>query len=302
MSLTSIQFAANYAPEIQGIAKTIDTVSILWGRLPIHPSGGLVHKFGSLDSAGTVATRKIGGPMPKTEASTTSPREERLMICGKRCEADVKLVAINPAARAVEITRGTAQVAKYLDHEILQGDGTKDAEQLIGFRDRATGTRLIKAATDGAVLTLDMFHQMIDQVEDVGGGRIAIMNRTLCRKFKALVLASAGGATVQDVTSDIFRYEGVDVIPAKRNHLNAELLPFTEKCGNSTATSSAYCIAPGAPGSDFSGVGLVAVSNTIELLTEGTRDSQFIDIVEIAVGLAVYEPTSLSRLYGLKAA
>jgi hypothetical protein len=301
MSLQLQQFFASHDAAIQGVADTLGKGSILLSLLPVKSTGALIHKYGSLDYGGGVDTRKINEPRKNVESSSTSPKEEKIIIAGGAVKVDVRMQAVEPTARATEIARKTRVVAKFADDQILQGTGLTADDRLVGFQSRATGNQLITAATNGAAMTLALFNQVVDAVEDQGGGRYAVMNLTLCRKLKNLILAAAGGATVQDVAGGMgsFKYEEVTIVPALRNHLNTALLPFTENCGTSNVCSSVYCFAPGAPGEDFSGVQLLAASNSIEVIQEGIVNSQHVDVVEFAFGLAVYQPLALARLKGI---
>jgi hypothetical protein len=298
MALTLVQFASQFGADIQGMANILSRGSMLMGVLPIKKIAGLGEKHGSVDFEGGVGTRKLNAPFAATAPSTVSPKEERVIIAGGVAKTDTRFQSAESTCRANEIARKTRVVGRLIDHEILQGEGKTDLDKLVGFKDRLSGAQVIKAGTNGAALSLDMFHQFIDAVDEQGGGRVVLMPKRMCRAFKNELIAWAGGATVADLVGEVFTYEGVKIMPTYKNHDGDELLNYTETCGTSEVTASAYCFAPGTS-EDFTGVQILMASNSIETIYEGTRDSQHIDVVEVAFGVAQYHPRAAARLYGI---
>jgi len=172
----------------------------------------------------------------------------------------------------------------------------------VGLQAALTGEQVIINVTNGAVLDLDKFDALLDAVEDQGAGRFVVMNRRTARQLKWELVTDAGGAAFADLTGVVGEYEGVKLVVAGKDHNGDELLPFTETCGTSDLTCSAYCFAPGPDGEEKSGFKILMASNGIQLIPEGIRDSQYVDTVEVAFGRASYHPRCVARLKGITAA
>lgn len=283
-----------------GIAKVFETGSRIIPKLPVEKISGLIHKSGKEVSLGEIKRRTINKAAPAANPSVVSPVEERIEIATSRVTTDHRLENIHNA-RAVEHARRTRNMARYWDHEIIHGDASADAEQMSGFKPRCTGSQLISMGNDGAVLTLAKFEEFLDTMEDMGGERYVFTNKKTARKLKGLILAAAGGATVADVTETVFKYEGWNIVTLDRKHDNTPVLPQTEVKGSSGAVcSSMYgvCTSP----EEKVGVKVLLASNSIEIVEEGIRDSMYVDVIELAFGLAVYDERAIARLEGIKLA
>jgi hypothetical protein len=140
---------------------------------------------------------------------------------------------------------------------------------------------------------------MIDAVEDQGAGRFVYTNRKLFRKFKSVLVAAASAVSLSEIGSNVFKYEDVEIIVGGKNENGKDLLDFTEAKGTDPKTASMYCFAPGTS-EDFTGVQVLMASNSIEVIQEGIRDSQHVDTIEVAFGVAKYHPRAAARLQGVK--
>ena len=298
MSKSLLQYAAQYDPAVQGLAQTINNTSILMGLVPVEKVEGLVHRFGTVTYEGGVSTRALNAPFPTTPGSTIAPGAERVIIAGRQSKCDVRM----ERARPDEITRATRAVSRFIDYQLLRGAGLTNQEKLVGLEAALVGDQVVINVTNGAVLDLDRFDAMLDAVEDQGAGRFVVMNRKTARQLKQELVTDAGGASFADLTGVVGEYEGVKLIVAGKDHNGDELLPFTETCGTSEVTCSAYCFAPGPDSEEKSGFKILMASNGIQLINEGIRDSQYVDTVEVAFGRAIYHPRCVARLMGIAAA
>jgi hypothetical protein len=295
MSMTLMQYAAQYDSGIQGLAKIISGTSVFMELCLVEKVDGLTHRYGTLTYEGAVATRSLNNPFPETKGSTVDPGSERIIIAGAQAKTDIRM----ERARPDEIARRQRAVSRFIDAQILRGEGKKDQTRLIGLRDALPAAQQIPAGDNGAALSLDLFHALLDAVEDQGAGRFVLMNRSCQRALKDLILAKAGGASVADFTGTVGQYEGVKLVVAGKDHDGEELLDFDETQGSDEATASMYCIAPGT--SELrTGFKLLMASAGIQLVPEGIRDSQFVDGIEVAFGRAVYHPRAAARLKGIQ--
>lgn len=301
MSMTLLQFAAEGLggdDVTRGIAVQLNKSSQLLPLLRVQVMKGLIHKFAREESGGGITRRSINMPFPETARGVVTPAQERIEIAGAHIQTDHRLVKANGDARSNEIARRTRTVGRYIDRQLIKGEGATDGTQIIGLQDRITeDSQLHEAAENGAELTLAMFEMLIDSVEDQGAGRFVYAPRALCRKIKRLIMASAGGATVQEAASEIFVYEGVQIVPAGKDHEGTEILAFDETQGNNDETASMYCVAPGPE--DDAGTNILMASNSIELIEEGVRESFYHDQLEVAFGLSVFHRKAAARLKGI---
>lgn len=304
--LTLAQFwAANGQPQQQGVAKVVEKYSKLAARLPVKKVQDLKYAYGKEKSLGTVVKRVINKAFGEGKGSTVDPQEERMQIIGRPVKTDHLLAGMHPEARADEQARATRAIAREADDILLNGDSAAAADTINGLKARCLGNQLIWAGDNGAALTLAMFEAMIDATVDQGNGKLAVMNKTLYRQLKRLILAEAGGAAVMDVTGEIAKYEDTELLVIGDKNAEAppapSVLAFDETRGNSNATASMYCIAPGNDDVELSGVKLLQATNGISIIEEGIRDSMYCDVVEFAFGLVVYDDTAATRLGGLLA-
>jgi hypothetical protein len=295
MSKSFIQYAAQYDPAIQGLARIIAGTSICMELLPVETVEGLVHRFGSLTYEGGVGTRALNAPFPATQGSTTSPGAERVIIAGAQAKTDVRLVK----ARPDEIARRQRALSRFVDAQILRGEGATNQQRLVGLNTALTGDQVIECGDNGEHLALWMFNALLDACEDQGAGRFVLMNRDSARQLKTELTTEAGGATVADFTGEIGKYEGVDLHVAGKDHDGDPLLDFNETQGTSDVTASMYCFAPGTDEA-ATGVKILLATNGIQLIEEGIRDSQHVDTIELAFGRAIYHPKAAARLKGIK--
>lgn len=304
MAMTLARYAAEFPVASAGVAEVLSGTSLFLSQFRVKPIKGLIEKYGECSYQGGVSTRSINNPFPATAQSVVSPKEERVMIAGTQCKTDVRLAnATDNKARGNEIARRTQVVSRYIDYQIIRGEGTTNQEKIVGFNDRLSGSQLINVTDIPSALggmRLIAFEALIDSVEDQGAGRIVVMNRKCFRTFKRSLTAGATGSTIAEISSEHFSYEGVKVLVAGKDHDGNELLPFNEDNGDGATTSSAYCFAPGTD-VDETGVQLLMATNSIEVIPEGIRDSQYIDALEVAVGLAIYHPKAAARIKGLDA-
>ena len=209
---------------------------------------------------------------------------------------------MDQTARANEHARAGRAIGIEVDDLIFNGSRIANSTDIDGLNRRCTGRQHLTAAANGATLTLDSFHGVIDSVEDAGAGRDVYMNKLLHRQFKTLVLAEAGGASLADVSSEVFTYEGVRVRPTGNGLDGKPLLDFDEITGTAAATASVYCIAPGPPDVELAGVRMLLASNSVEIVENGQVGSMIVDQVEFAFGLAIFDTTAAARLSGILAA
>jgi hypothetical protein len=282
-----------------GIAKIIERYSRLAPILPIKQIDNLTHKFGREVDLGEVGKRQINQPAPETQGSTLVGDEEPIIMLTKKIKIDHRLIALQPNAEGDELARGTRAVARQWDDELVNGDRSDDATSINGLLVRCTGDQLIETADNGDELEIDHVEAALDAVVEQGNGKLILMSRPVYRQFIKKVRAAAGGATIADVTGEVPMYEGARIVVVGDKLDGTPLMGFTETQGTNEETASALVIAPGNSDVELSGVKLLMASNSIEIVPEGIRNSQRINVLEVAFGLAVYDATAVARIKGI---
>jgi hypothetical protein len=292
-------FFAQYAPEIAGVAKVIERRSKLASVLPVKPIDTLTHKYGKETSLGGVSRRVVNQPFANVAGGVVTPAEEPIAIIGRQVKTDHRLAKASATSRGDEHTRATRAIAREMDDLLITGDQATDPTAINGLRCRCTGPQLIWAGVNGGAYSIELLEGLLDAVEDQGMGKVIVMNQNIARRHNALVRGMAGGATIADVTMPIPTYEGNRLLVIGDKVNGSPIIDFNETRGSSNQTTSVYCFAPGIDDVEFSGVKLLMASNSIEIVEEGVRDSFYIDQLEVAFGLAVYDDTAVARLGGL---
>lgn len=296
-----VEFAAEFWPHdgvAKGVAIQLHQSSQLMPLLRVQKMEGLVHKFSREESGGQITRRTINLPFPTTARGVLTPDEEKIEIAGAHVETDHRLEsATDGKARANEINRRTRTLGRYIDKQLIKGDGQADPTQITGLLDRIPVGQTIEAGDDGAPITMALFEELIDKVEDQGAGRFALAPARVCRSLKRAIVASAGGASLTEVANGIMDYEGVKIIPAGRDEAGNWLMDYDETQGSSDVSASMLCIAPGIE--DDMGVNLLMASNSIEVVAEGVREGMYHDQIEVAFGVCVFTKRSIGRLKGI---
>lgn len=243
-----------------------------------------------------MATRSIGAGFADTDGSKVSPVVERICIIGAQVKTDTVLGEV---AHANEIVRRSRQIARKADDEILNGAGLTAQNDLIGLQSRCTGAQLVTQATDGAVITLAKVQELMDVVEKQGGEKLLITNKVNNRNLVSDLAENAAGVTIVDLMADLPKVEDATVVLTGKKDDKTALLPFTETCGQSSVTSSVYCVAPG--NEDMMGLQIALASNSIQVIDEGIVNAQRVTTVQLAFGLAVHQTDCIARLRGCKA-
>jgi hypothetical protein len=288
-------------PGKMGVAKAMERYTKLAGRLPTRSVGEMLrHDYAKEVSLGEVGRRLINQPAPDTKPGILSPVSEPLVMLSRKNKTDHRLAKLSPQARVDEIARGSRAIARQMEDDLLNGAGKTGS--IDGLLARCSGSQLIVPETNGTLLEIEHIEALVDAVQDQGNGKLLVMNKPCLRQLTRKIRGAAGGATVADITSEIPRFEDVQIVIIGDKLDGTPVLDFDEKTGTANETASILCLAPGNEDVELSGVKLLMATNSIEIIDEGIRDSFHYDALEVAFGLAVYDPSAVARLKGIKKA
>jgi hypothetical protein len=304
--LTIPQFFLNtpgISPESGGIAVAMATKMGIGKLLPITQINNLTFSYSKTADEGEVVRRTVNRNFPDARGATMTPETVPITIYGRSSKVDVRLTKINERARASMHAQTATAIGLAVDDAIFNSRRSQTSDDIDGLAALCTGSQNIIAGGmggNGATLTLDHIHDLIDAVDDVGAGRDLYIPNPLLRSVKDLVVEKAGGASIAEISQGLFQYEGVRFRPINKGLDGLPILDFTETQGSDNQTASIYCVAPGASDVEMSGVRVLVASNSIEVIENGTEGSFIVDVIEFAFGLVVFEKTSAARLSGVK--
>jgi hypothetical protein len=291
------------APMRRGLVQKITNESVFLRILRFVPCDPLLgYRYNRRDTLGGIAFRGLNESYT-ADTGVINPQVEMPAIMGGEVDTDRQIIA-TPRGQDVRADNIAAKVKKtglFYDKYCVDGDPATNPKQFYGLNARLTGNQVISAGTNGATLTLSMVDDAIDRVVGTTASEKRIVcNKFVRRKITSLVVAAAGGAAVLDVGKQLTEYNGVPIEVLDEDGDEAAILGFDETQGSSNVCSSLYVVRPG---SDIEGEylqGLVG-SSMIEHEDQGVRGTTYIDLIEAALGIAMFHPRAACRVKGITA-
>lgn len=282
----------------KGMIQKITNESVFLRVLKFVPVDGFSYRYNRQETLGGIAFRNINADYT-ADTGVVNPQTENVAIFGGSVETDRQLVnAQGDKVRANAIAAKMRRAGLFYDKYVIDGDPGTSPDQFYGLNPRLTGNQAIVAGANGAILVLTMVDDLLDRVPGANEQKILIMNKGVRRKMKQLLVAAAGGAAVADFGPTLQHYDGAKIEVIDEDGDEAAILGFDETQGSSNVTSSMYCIRPGSDTEGEYVQGLVK-SGMIEHEDQGPRGTRYVDLVEAAMGLAVFHPRAAARLKGV---
>ncbi len=255
-------------------------------------------------SSGNIAFRGLNETYTK-DTAVINPQVEQVKIFGGTASTDRQLAKgeTGQKNRANNKAMKIKKAAQFFDKAVIKGDSSNNPREIDGLQVRLTGTQNILAAANGAQLTLDLLDNLLDAVVGPNSGKVLVMNKQMRTKTKRLILPSAGGAAVADFKNgELDSYNGAKIEVLDEDETELPILGFDETAGTDAATCSIYCVRPGTIDKEYLGgiVRLPAGSDPIDYVDYGERGGTYDELVEAAMGIALYHPKCAARLRGIK--
>jgi hypothetical protein len=300
--LTQTEWAKlNNAPALaSGITEVFALNNPVVANMPFINIAGNAYRYETELTLPGVGFRAIGGSY--TEATgTLNPTTETLCIVGGDSDYDVAHIKQQTGSydtRAVyDALTAKAITLKHLV-TFFDGDTDSDANSFDGINKRLTGAQVISAATNGAVLTLDMLDALIDAVR--GSPTILLMNKATRRS----IIKLARGSSVLTVGADQFgrevsTYNGLPFGIVEDDASGTDILGFDETQGTSSATCSVYAVKFGPDA--MHGIQTEPLSAGIRDLGELNTKPALRTRMEWYSGLVIKDGKSAARLKGVLA-
>jgi hypothetical protein len=282
----------------KGLVQKITNDSIFLRILRFIPIDGFTYHYSEQATLGGVAFRGFNQDY-SADTGAVNPKIETIAIFGGQVETDRQLSGGSPTSpRASAIAAKLKKAGLFFDKYVIDGDPAVDKNQFYGINARLTGNQVIVAGANGATLTLAMLDDLLDRVAGRNEQKVLVMNKANRRKLKQLVLAQAGGAGIMDVGKSLSSYDNCPIEVIDEDGDEQPILAFDETQGTSNLTVSIYCLRPGQDPEGEMVQGLVK-STMIEHEDQGVRGTKYIDLVEAAMGLAVFHGRAAARLKGI---
>jgi len=223
----------------------------LLGLMPIDSIPGAGYFYNQEASLPSVQFRGINEGYT-TSAGVINNQSEALKIVGGDLDVDTFLVTqYGPAKRGQQVAMKVKSLRMAIEAKLIKGDSLSDPREFDGLQVRipASTTQYVDAGTNGAALSLAMLDDLIDRVDAHDGGKVLLCNKKIGRLLSAASRsASVGGFVSNDINEfgqKVMSYQGVPLVFLNMDNTGAQILPFTETKGNSSVTTSIYCVQPG---------------------------------------------------------
>ena len=298
--------AAKHSQDIieRSVTKIIVESSPILEVLPMRTINGPAFRYHQEQSLGTVAYRGVGGTYV-ADAGVINPLFEPLVIIGGEIAIDnfeVEVMQNLLNLKSDKYRMKARQVGIQFTTTFFEGDTAVDPFEFDGLRKRLTGNQKIAAGTNGAVLTLAMLDELLDQVVGDSGQKVLYMNKSIRRQLTKLVREQTGSSFIS-LTQDAFgrqqvAYSGTAVRIVEREDDGSTILDFDETQGSSNITASVYCVRYG---SDYV-MGIQSRSvPSVKDFGEIQAKPQHLGRIEWFTGLVVKHPRTAARLHGVLA-
>lgn len=276
-------------------------------------SSGVLENLPFKDIAGNALAYNVEETLPgigfrgvneafEESTGVVNPQVETLAIAGGDLDVDnFNTTTGGEGVRTAHERMKVKALSLSWTNAFINGDTTVNPKEFDGLKTRLTGSQLVSAGSTsgGDALSLDKLDELIDQVDEPTH---LIMNKAMRRRLTAASRNTGVGGFITHEMNDfgkkIDMYQELPIIVLQEDNNKNLILPFTEagEGGGSNESCSIYCVS-------FDEMALTGIQNGgIDVRDLGELDSKPVmrTRVEWYAGLAVLQPKSAARLYGVK--
>ena len=208
------------------------------------------------------------------------------------------------SVKARQYAKFAKAMSRTYDKYFFDGTGTaKDFKGINALIDEGLGQKVLNASGGGA-LTLAKMDEAHDELRSQSSADVILMNRTVRRKLTDLGRNSAGYFSLIDVGDDrfgrqIMQWNGIPVRIIGDDKDGNAILGYDEDPGDGTSdTTSIYYVAFG---EDENVTGLLGLGGSFDVVDFGETEAApgHMGRVEVYPGVAIYNPLSIVRQYGI---
>jgi len=290
----------------RGVVETLIQESPILEMLPQTSISGNALKVQVENTLPAPAFRDVNESYSRTHGTDTE-RYFGTAILGGEVFVDNYLVRVRGNVTSVK-ARQYAKFAKAMsrtyDKYFFDGTGTaKDFKGINALIDEGLGQKVIQAS-GGGPLSLAKMDEAHDELRSQSSADVILMNRTVRRKLTDLGRNSSGYFSLLDVGDDrfgrqIMQWNGIPVRIIGDDKDGSAILGYDEDPGDgATDCTSIYYIAFG---EDENVTGLLGLGGSFDVVDFGETESApgHMGRVELYPGVAIYNPLSIVRQYGI---
>ena len=290
----------------RGVVETLIQESPILEMLPQTSISGNALKVQVENTLPAPAFRDVNESYSRTHGTDTE-RYFGTAILGGEVFVDNYLVRVRGNVTSVK-ARQYAKFAKAMsrtyDKYFFDGTGTaKDFKGINALIDEGLGQSVLNASGGGA-LTLAKMDEAHDELRSQSSADVILMNRTVRRKLTDLGRNSSGYFSLLDVGDDrfgrqIMQWNGIPVRIIGDDKDGSAILGYDEDPGDGASDcTSIYYIAFG---EDENVTGLLGLGGSFDVVDFGETESApgHMGRVELYPGVAIYNPLSIVRQYGI---
>ena len=290
----------------RGVVETLIQESPILEMMPQTAISGNALKVQVENTLPAPAFRDVNEAYSRTH-STDTERYFGTAILGGEVFIDNYIVRVRGNVTSVK-ARQYAKFAKAMsrtyDKYFFDGTGTaKDFKGINALIDEGLGQKVLNASGGGA-LTLAKMDEAHDELRSQSSADVILMNRTVRRKLTDLGRNSAGYFSLIDVGDDrfgrqIMQWNGIPVRIIGDDKDGSAILGYDEDPGDGASDcTSIYYIAFG---EDENVTGLLGLGGSFDVVDFGETEAApgHMGRVEVYPGVAIYNPLSIVRQYGI---
>lgn len=287
-------------PLQRGVVELFARTSPVLERLPFLDVAGNAYSYNIEETLPGVAFRGINETYTES-TGIVNPQIEAMKVFGGKGKVDRALVKTQGNLNDLRMIQDTMRAkAAALDftRTFFKGDEATDPKSFDGLQKRIVGTQLLDAgdSSGGDPLTLTKLDELLDLIQ--GNVDMLFMSKAMRRKVNSLMRASN---QAMETVSDTFgrqipAYAGVPIGIIEVDAQGNEILGFNEAApgGGAPTCASIYAVKFGVK--EFVS-GLQA--GPLEVFDHGLVDVWYTTEIELICAIAVFNPRSAARLWGI---
>jgi len=243
MALTLIEVAKTEQNQLRrGVIEKFAYESVILERLPFVTIQGNAYKYNVEDTLPGIAFRGVNEAFDES-TGVINPRTETLKIIGGDADSDLfhKRTQTTQNRRAMDTRMKIKAASLYFNKIFIDGNNSSDPKEPDGLNRRLTGGQVQYAGDNGAALSKNFVHMIIDSVDGRPNG--ILMGKKMHRQFQNLF----EGSTIMSIQEDAFGrkvkyFDDIPILILDKDHLGNTILDFDETRGNSDVTASFYVV------------------------------------------------------------
>lgn len=247
MALTLIEAAKLETGDVirQAIIELYAGSSGILMALPFESISGNAMKYNREGSLPGIGFRGVNeGYTPST--GVLNPIVESLVIAGGDLDVDKFIIdTMGANQRSIHEAMKIRALSLAWTMKFIKGDNQSDPREFDGLQTRITGAQKVAAGStaNGSQLSLIKLDEAIDQTLNPTH---LLMNKAMARRLSAAArnTSVAGYITygIDAFGQRVMKYNDLPIITVDLDHLQAEILPFTEACTSGTATGTSIYV------------------------------------------------------------